>query len=193
MGMFNLLGATTNVGNSAITKLITDIAGPIKYVAIGIMALLAMAAIIFAIYVGFRLAKAEDEGKRKEAKQQLLWSIIAVIAAIALFTIMLFVKPVASDYTKYHDEVKNGGDVGKVVNDLILSISTAFTALFDLFTIGAVLFAVYIAVRLAIAQDEGKRKEAKKQLIWTLIAVLGVVIISTVVDGVISTLIGKLG
>ena len=45
-------------------------------------------AIVFAVFVGFRLASAEDEGKRKEAKKQLLWTIVAIFA-IALLILIL--------------------------------------------------------------------------------------------------------
>ncbi|MCL2846464.1 MAG: hypothetical protein FWE38_02115 [Firmicutes bacterium] len=52
-----------------------------------LLGLLGMAALVFAIYIGFKLASAEDEGKRKEAKKQLLWTIIAVIAVVLLIVI----------------------------------------------------------------------------------------------------------
>ena len=45
-------------------------------------------AIVFAIYVGFRLASAEDEGKRKEAKKQMLWTIVAIFAVALLILVL---------------------------------------------------------------------------------------------------------
>jgi len=54
-------------------------------------------AIGFAIWVGFKLASAEDEGKRKEAKKQLLWSIIAVVAVIVLAVIIFVMIEVLID------------------------------------------------------------------------------------------------
>ena len=42
---------------------------------------------IFAIWLGVRLATAQDESKRKDAKQQLIWAIIAVIVIFAMMGI----------------------------------------------------------------------------------------------------------
>jgi len=53
-----------------------------------LMSLFGIAAIMFAIYVGMKLARAEEEGKRKEAKQQLLWTIIAIVAVIGIVMIL---------------------------------------------------------------------------------------------------------
>jgi len=66
---------------------IHEVIRTIQIVMTSLLALLGMAAIVFAIYVGFRLASAEDEGKRKEAKKQLLWTIIAVIAVVLLIVV----------------------------------------------------------------------------------------------------------
>jgi len=43
---------------------------------------------IFAIWVGVRLATAQDESKRKEAKAQLIWAIIAIVIVAAIIGIM---------------------------------------------------------------------------------------------------------
>ena len=85
MGISGMLGAT--VGNS-IATLIGNIAQPLRIAVVAVLALMAAAAVVFAIYVAFRLAKAEDDGKRKEAKQQLLWSVVAVVAAIGIFVLI---------------------------------------------------------------------------------------------------------
>jgi len=44
-------------------------------------------AVFLFLWIGFRLAKSEDEGKRKEAKKQMLWAFIAVFA-IVIFIVL---------------------------------------------------------------------------------------------------------
>jgi len=47
---------------------------------------------LFAIWLGVRLAMAQDESKRKEAKAQLIYAIIAVVVIAAIITIMGIVR-----------------------------------------------------------------------------------------------------
>ena len=67
-----------------LSRMITNVMGPI-------FGIIGTIGIFFAIYLAWRLASAEDDGKRKEAKKQLMWTVIAVIALfafIALFAIL---------------------------------------------------------------------------------------------------------
>ena len=54
----------------------------------GVLGIAALAAICFAIWIGFRLAKATEEDKRTQAKQQLLWTVIGIIAIIILIVLI---------------------------------------------------------------------------------------------------------
>ena len=83
------------------TDRIGDVVGIVKGVFWALMGLFSIAAIMFAIYVGMKLARAEEEGKRKEAKQQLLWTIIAIVAVIGIVTILnLVIMPLIEDQIK---------------------------------------------------------------------------------------------
>ena len=66
--------------NSTIAGAIFNIAMPILSVVAGLGALLA-------IYLGVKLATAQDESRRKEAKAQMVYSIIAVIIVSAMIGI----------------------------------------------------------------------------------------------------------
>ncbi|MCL2569960.1 MAG: pilin [Firmicutes bacterium] len=59
---------------------IRNIANPILFVLAGLGAL-------FAIYLGVRLATAQDDGKRKEAKQQLVYALIGVVIILGLLAV----------------------------------------------------------------------------------------------------------
>ena len=52
-----------------------------------ILGLLGVAAALFFVWIGFKLARAEDESKRKEAKKQMLFAIIAVLGVVVLIVL----------------------------------------------------------------------------------------------------------
>ena len=52
-----------------------------------ILTVLAGLGTIFAIWLGVRLATAQDESKRKEAKAQLVWAILAVVIIVGIIGI----------------------------------------------------------------------------------------------------------
>jgi len=180
------MGITNLLGNSAFASFLEQITGPIEIIRTAVLVLVMFGAIGFAIWVGIRLAKAEDEGKRKEAKQQLLWSLIAAVAAIVLLMLMNFI---LAEYMNYQNPYAGSGDpLSSQIAILIGLIVTAFNALLNVASIIAVLFAIYIASKLALAQDEGKRKEAKKQLLWTLIAVVGTFMLAAIIQSVVQAM-----
>jgi heme/copper-type cytochrome/quinol oxidase subunit 2 len=139
-------------------------------------------AIFYAIYVGYRLAKAEDEGKRKEAKQQLLWALIGGVAAVAIFALLTayIIPSIDGSITTLKETEGSTAPFLEVVglaNVIIGYISSILGILATIFTMAATVFCVYIIFRFVRAEDEGKRKECKKQLLWSFIAILGVMII----------------
>ena len=86
MGLIKRLlgGGTTPPTAEGITQ---ELVNTILSICNILLAVVGVAAVAFMIWIGFRLAKAEDEGKRKEAKKQLLWTLVAVIAVVLLVTI----------------------------------------------------------------------------------------------------------
>lgn len=142
---------------------------------------------IFALYVGFRLARAEDEGKRREAKQQLLWSIMATIVVATMFVLLTtLLNPDTGVFKGAGITISNpeGDIVIEEAVKIVAVVDRAINALLSLFSIGAMLFALYLGVRLAMAEDEGKRKEAKAQVFWTVIAVIVALSLSVIISQV---------
>ena len=167
---------------------LVQVTEPIRIIRIGILFLVTFLAVGFAIWVGIKLAKAEDEGKRKEAKQQLLWALVAAIGAVLMLVIFEFA---LQGYRTFNNDSFGGdGPLADEIGKLIALITTAFTTLLDIAGIIAILFAIYIASKLALAQDEGKRKEAKKQLLWTLIAVAAVFVLAATIQSVVGAMAG---
>jgi len=190
MGIFRLLGAVVVVRQGPFDQFIRAVRPALNALMIGMLAIIAAAAIVFAIWVGFRLAKAEDEGKRKEAKQQLMWSIIAVVVTVAMFMVLQLV--FNRNIFPASDLGAGSGAVGDAAAQVISGINFAIVALLQLGAIAAMVFAIYVGTRLAMAPDEGKRKEAKQQLLWTLIAIVGAIALSMIITSIMSILIREL-
>ena len=76
--------ASKNPGKTYPYEWMSDVFGPISIVMYIIMGVVGAAGAIYAIYLGFQLAKAEDQSKRDEAKKHLITVIIAVAITIVL-------------------------------------------------------------------------------------------------------------
>ena len=87
MGFMSMLGATgwnDPIFQQKEWKWVADlfkILGPILY---AIMAVTAAAAMIYSIWLGINLAKAEDQSKRDDAKKRLITTIVAVVVVVVL-------------------------------------------------------------------------------------------------------------
>ena len=62
----------------------SQVFGPISIVLWVILGLVGAAGAIYAIYVGIQLARADEQGKRDEAKKHLITLFIAIAVTIAL-------------------------------------------------------------------------------------------------------------
>jgi cytochrome bd-type quinol oxidase subunit 2 len=184
--MFKFLGGEGVLGDGGINSFIASIATPLNYVMVAVLAVVALGAIAFAIYVAFRLAKAEDDAKRKDAKQQLLWSIIAVVATIGIFVLIttVFSDGMFGDHARAIEDPENGPIV-QAANLLLGGIFQGFNALLSLATTAAMLFAVYIGFKLATAESDDARKKAKNQLLWTVIAIAAAIVLVVVINEVV--------
>ena len=185
MNLFNLLGAEGDPKLPQLTSTLTSIKSVINVVFMATLILVALAAMIYAIYIGFRLAKAEDDGKRKEAKSHLIWAIIGALGAIAIFVLITTVFG-ENSFKKYEQAVV-GGDttVNATVNYLLADIFTVVSTLMQLLVVAAIFFAIYVASKLIMATDDNKRKQAKAQLLWTCIAIIAVVVLINLIDYVL--------
>ena len=167
-----------------VTSKIDEYVGYIAYVFLGACVMLV---VLFAVWVGFRLAKAEDEKTRQDAKSQLIYSIVGILGIAVITTLIAWVIPALSSnvYLDNRDDLIPGAAqslqaIGQVVNAILKIISTA-----------AVMFAVYVGWNLMKADDDKKRQQAKMQLIYTIVAAIGIVLINAIAQMVFSALIGS--
>ena len=173
--LFNLLGRTEIEGVQKTTQEVARIVNIAVSVFYGVVLAIL---VFFAIYLGWRLAKAEDDSQRKQAKAQLFYSIVGIVGVGLLIVFIRVVIPQVtkgiSDVRKIEDynELKLGEIVG-AVDDIIGVILQILLALVGV-------FACYVAWQFIKAEDDGKRKQAKQQLIYCFIAIVGVALLNLV-------------
>ena len=76
-----------NVDDQAAIRAAWQVRDIVEGIVGAFLGLLALFAVLFFIYIGFRLAKAEDESKRKEAKKQMIYTIVAIIGIVVLIVL----------------------------------------------------------------------------------------------------------
>ena len=81
--------ATGNAAYDAAATAISTIE-TVLWIMIGVVGL---AAVVYAIYLGFNLARASEQGKRDEAKKHLITVIIAIVVTLALVIFFLYLLP----------------------------------------------------------------------------------------------------
>ena len=74
----------------AAAKQAVSIISTVLWIIIGVVGL---AAVIYAIYLGFNLARASEQGKRDEAKKHLITVIIAIVVTLVLVIFFLYLLP----------------------------------------------------------------------------------------------------
>ena len=103
---------------------------------------------------------------------------------------------VARTYIAYLDGMEarvevaplNNPPAVNALNQVITTVQTIFNTILGLLAIGGIVLAVWIGFRLASAEDEGKRKEAKKQLLWAIVAIFGIAVLILVFNLLIGML-----
>jgi len=92
MGAMNLLAADPTEGTTGLSALAKEIFQYISYILVPIMIVVGAAGIIYAVYLGVNLAKADSADKRQEAKSRMVNAIIGFVAIFVLVLLMyLFV------------------------------------------------------------------------------------------------------
>lgn len=184
MGIFNLLLAeTNNKGYDAVISILTTFQGQIKTIKYTVLAVMGALCGVFAIYLGFKLATATDDAKRMEAKAHVVYAIIGVIIIGALagatYATDMFTDRVGADGKTIIDAFKGAGNVemeilARLVNVLINMAESACT-----------LLGIWLGFRVAYADNEQKRRDAKIQLFWAFLGVIVAIGLDTALTGIL--------
>jgi len=79
--MWNLLA------NEEVNTDIQTLANTINGIVFALLGLIAVGVIILAVWIGFKMATATDDSKRKDAKMQLIYCVVGVIAVILIIVL----------------------------------------------------------------------------------------------------------
>ncbi len=97
MNFFKSLMSTTETLNTVNTSNITKIVDSVKNVMFALFGLLTVGAVILAVVLAYKFFTASDETKRKNAKAQLIYAIIGIVALVA---VLIFVPQIVDLVTK---------------------------------------------------------------------------------------------
>ncbi|MCL2229087.1 MAG: pilin [Firmicutes bacterium] len=165
----NVVRDINNITNIAVTIFLATIASFVS---------------LYAIYVGFRLASAKDDAARINAKMQLMYSLVG---AVSIGAIAAVVRLAFTGVGGAFSTAPPGADrhfPGATV--LVQTIGHAINAILSILSTAAIVFAVFVGWQLMKAEDEAKRKEAKKQLLYTAIGVIAAITVATVMPTALS-------
>ena len=75
------------LGNYQVNRELSSTMQVLYIVVNAFMGLAGVIAVLLFIWIGYRLAKAEDESKRREAKKQMIWAVIATFAIVVFIAL----------------------------------------------------------------------------------------------------------
>jgi membrane protein DedA with SNARE-associated domain len=147
---------------------------------------------LYAVYLGFKMAKAADDGARKEAKQHVIYAIIGMVAIVAVAGLIGSVMGYQWGNRGGTNFEQTGDATTQQISVTVLNYieGTVKTVLSVLSTL-ATLFAVYVGWKFMSAADDQKRKDAKMQLMYTVIAIVAMVLVNVIANAVLAALGGR--
>ena len=137
--------------------------------------------VFFAIYVAWRLMKAEDDSQRKQAKSQLFYSIVGIVGVGIL---IVFIRVVIPTIAAIKDTSATYGSLP--INDILNAVNNILSCIMQIILALVGIFACYVAWQFIKAEDDGKRKQAKLQLVYCFIAIVGLVLFNLVATTVLT-------
>jgi len=173
------------LGVSAVDGVAGDIKNITGVFTTFVLAIAGLLVMIYAVYIGFKFMKAEDDGKRKEAKNHLIYAVIGLVAISAVILLLKVVMPYLGSVG---NDFENGDVIIEGLAETYLIVKSVVDMIFDMIATVAVVFAVYVGWQFVKADDDGKRKQAKNQLIYTIIGIIAIVAINAIATIVFASL-----
>lgn len=105
LSMASMLGDNTYTNQTWYTKIVKVVIEWLQMLLWPIIIIVATAGMIYAIYLGIQLARAESPDKREEAKKRMLWFILAFVLTIL---ILVVIQLLISNFSAIQDLVSSG-------------------------------------------------------------------------------------
>ena len=157
-----------------------------QYVGVAMAVLLGICGMLvtfYAVWIGYKFATSKDDGARANAKSQLIYALVGVLSIVIVIVLFQAVIPAVTPdpLTNVPEELAVAGQVYGYIGDVA-------TILMQILTSVAVVFAIYVGWQFMKADDDAKRKNAKSQLIYTCIGIVGMVLITAIIGPVMQAL-----
>jgi heme/copper-type cytochrome/quinol oxidase subunit 2 len=181
-GLGNVEKPSGTVDPNRIIKVLKEIDKYVGYLTVFVLVAAGILLTLFAVYVGYRLAVAEDETKRKDAKNQLIYSILALVGVICIVAVMKdvwqgFLQPEQGDGKHY----KNLYDIG--IGEEYLNLITVTNVIVKMALNAGIVFAMWVGWQVMKAEDESKRRNAKLQMLYTVVGIVVAVFLISIFNG----------
>jgi heme/copper-type cytochrome/quinol oxidase subunit 2 len=181
------IGGLMGADDASITAVTGKISSFISILNIFVMGMAALIMVCYAVWIGFKFMKAEDDGKRKEAKTHLIYCVIGFVSMSAMALVFGLLN-VGSFDASMGNEITGLQEIYDITNQVVSAFLGAITSL-------ATMFALYVGWKFVAADDESKRKNAKTQLIYTFIGIVAIfgirAIAMTVLNGLGGAVLNK--
>jgi prolipoprotein diacylglyceryltransferase len=135
-----------------------------------ILSFVGLFGVIYAVYVGFKMANANDDTKRNQAKNHLLYAIIGVVATALIASVLFGVIPMLEGLTSGMSATEL--EKNAVLKKDWIMFGLLAKGILSVLTNVSVLFGTWVGWQLVKAETDEKRIQAKKQILFTALAIL---------------------
>jgi cytochrome bd-type quinol oxidase subunit 2 len=142
--LYNLLGADETKAIQPVMQMIEIYA---KWACLVVLGFCSMTVGLYAIYIGWRMAKAEDDAQRKDAKSRVIYAVVGLVGVVVVAGIISGVMtgkpiPISNAVDGVDDAVK--GPANAIVDNVKYIVGSVLTVLQTL----ATCFAVWVGWKL---------------------------------------------
>jgi len=148
---------------------------------------------VYAVYIGVRMATAQDEGKRNNAKQHLIYALCGLAAVSVLTLLMAIILPNVwyvnrspnADAT-FKDGNKENAEIKAVYITVVAVVRVVLSAA------GACVnaYAVWVGWHFMKAENEKQRTDAKWLLIYSIVGIIVVIALQYIANQVLKFELG---
>ena len=114
LSMGGMLLDPSGIGGAA-NDTLEAVLNALNWIFTAILAVAAVVATIYAIFVGVKMARANNAEEREEAKKKVIYTVIGIAVAIALIILIQILLPKITEWTGYKPakpETDGGGFIG---------------------------------------------------------------------------------
>jgi Na+/proline symporter len=169
---------------AAITGVCSKAAEYINTISLAIVAMFALALLVYAVQIGIKMGMASDDAKRNNARAQLIYAlmgliVISIVAAVAALAIPNSFNPDKNILNAINEiEDSNTKDEYKVVYSTLLAVvKTVLAAASSCVKV----FAIYVGWQFIKAEDEKRRTDAKWHLVYSLVGICVIIALEGIV------------